>query len=324
MLAEVVRTSLGALDRRFVLSAFVPTAVFAGLTGLTVHPGVLNGWQRQSGAMQIVYAVAFLAAALLVASLVANLPLIRFYEGYWGSPVGRGLARLGSAHHRGVLDRLGRRGDHQTVERRYPLPSCLDEVQPTTLGNVLRNSEVYARDRYGIDAVVAWPRLFLVMPDHARASVGAVRGELELLVNVATFAWLYAFIAGIHEVVVDGPRWRFLLLFLGPLLAAWFMYLGAVTVAVAYGSQIKAIFDTYRKELLEKIGAEDDTADERDQWYRITQFWYRGIPLDADLLPDEEPQAQAMDTDPLPRRPRLGVWLAVLAVILAGVGVLVR
>jgi hypothetical protein len=322
MLTEVIQTSLGVLDRRFVLSAFLPTVVFAGLAGLTVLPGALNGWQRQSGAMQIMYAVAFLAAALLVASLVANLPLIRFYEGYWGTPVGRGLARLGRAHHRAVLDRLGREGNYQKVERRYPLPSCLDEVQPTTLGNVLRNSEIYARDRYGIDAVVAWPRLFMVVPDHARASIGAVRGDLELLVNVATFAWLYALVAGIHEVVVDGPWWRFLLLFLGPLLVAWFTYLGAVAVAVAYGSQIKSIFDTYRRELLEKISAEDAKGDERDRWYRVTQFWYRGIPLGADLLPDEEPQPQAVDSAPLPRRPRLGVWLALVAVILAGIGVL--
>ena len=40
------------------------------------------------------------------------------------------------------------------------MPSQPDQVMPTALGNVLRNAELHPRDRYGIDAVLTWPRLY--------------------------------------------------------------------------------------------------------------------------------------------------------------------
>lgn len=313
MLTPAAQASFTALDRRFVLSAFLPTVFFAGLTTITLWPSVLTAWQRQPGATQIVWAVAFAASALLVSSVLANLstPILRWYEGYWRGPI----ARLGRAHH---ARRLGR-APYSLVYQRYPLPSSADEAQPTTLGNVLRNAELHARDRYDLDAVVVWPRLFLIAPDHVRASVGVLRGELEMLLNVCTLAGLYGVIAGVRELVADGPWWRFPLVFGVPMVVGMLAYLASVAVAGAYGEQIKSVFDTYRLELLEKVDP-DNPAAENVRWYRLAQLWYRAIPTGTALEPDDGTAAPA--EPPTGRVPRLSVWFGLLVVVLTVLGTL--
>lgn len=53
-------------------------------------------------------------------------------------------------------------GDIQDLELQAPLEE--QNVMPTRLGNVFKASELYAYDRYFIEAITVWPRLFAILP----------------------------------------------------------------------------------------------------------------------------------------------------------------
>ncbi|MET8986401.1 hypothetical protein ABZW49_13210 [Nonomuraea wenchangensis] len=294
VLDKAMETTVGAVDRRFLLTAFLPTALFLALVTITVWPpsgqgGALAQWQRQGGELRLVEAIAFVAVALLGAALLAGVTgsLIRAYEGYWPGRLGAAVGAVGRRHHRVVLTRLGTHADpgaYARIEAGYPFPSDPGQVMPTTLGNVLRNAELYPRYRYGLDAVLVWPRLFLLAPDRALAGVAAARADLELHLIVSFLSFLYALIAAAGGLLLGRPWWAFPLLFTVPMVVGWLSYRVAITSARTYGNQVKAVFDLHRLDLLDRCAAEL-TGSEEERWHRLQEFWYRAVPADVVTMP---------------------------------------
>lgn len=308
-----METTVGAVDRRFLVTAFLPVAVFLALVAVTVRPPA--EWHVAEG-------IALVVVALLVAALLAAMTgtLIRAYEGYWPGRLGAAVGALGRRHHRKVLTGLGARGDpaaYARIENGYPFPSDLGQVMPTTLGNVLRNAELHPRYRYGLDAVLVWPRLFLLAPDRALAGLAAARADLELQLTVSALSLLYGLVAGVSAIAQGRAWWAFALLFAGPMAAAWLSYVAAVAAARTYATQLKAVFDLYRLDLLERLAADLPGAEE-DRWHRLQELWYRAVPIEAAELPPPSPMAEV--TGPRSGM-RLSGWyaLGVLAGTLAGV-----
>ena len=56
------------------------------------------------------------------------------------------------------------------LRRRFPLPDHL--VRPTALGNALSAMEDSAGRDYGLDAVIVWPRLYVVLGGRSRRCGG--------------------------------------------------------------------------------------------------------------------------------------------------------
>ena len=73
------------------------------------------------------------------------------------------------------------------------------------------------------------------------------------------------------------------LCFWGAVVVAWLTYLGALAAAVTYGQLIRTTFDVHRGLLLAQL----DLVEEPGLWPRLAQHWYRGIPMDVKLEPDE-------------------------------------
>jgi hypothetical protein len=179
---------VGLFDRRFLLTSWLPGLLFwAGLLGLAAAgPGwadLLHWWTGQPAEVRLLLAALGLAwttftAALLAANLGA---VIRLGEGYWETvPV---LRRLETTTARPSPHPAPRaeQGPGRLSPALRQLPGPSQQRPATRLGNILKSAEDYPADRYEINAVVAWPRLYLVLPDRMRTTLAGAKASLDLM-----------------------------------------------------------------------------------------------------------------------------------------------
>jgi hypothetical protein len=261
MVSTILSQVTGQLERRFLLNAFFPTLIFSTLVGLVVATGVrsvsevVDLWDDQSSLVQTLLVIGSVAAVLVLANVVANgtLAITRLFEGYaapasWFADWGRNY------HHW----RAGKilRDNPELFEQRYPVhPRKLQSanVAPTRLGNLLRSAESYPQDRYGVDAVRVWPRLYHVLPEGLRASMGEARASMEFLLVIAFLAGLYTAFSTTFLLIVAGPPPWFVGSLLGGTGVSLIAYWAALTPAAIYGDHIRAAFDLHRLKLLQSI-----------------------------------------------------------------------
>jgi hypothetical protein len=282
-----------------------PALVFwlGGLASVAVWHGVadsvadvrqwLSGRTTAEVAGVLVLALAVVGGSgVLVARLTVT--LTRLMEGY-GWPRGTGAVRrrlvarqqrrrvraeedyqrclveweTASAPRRDEL--TARRVRLEMLLRRLPTdpdPAVPGRLMPTRLGNVLRASECLPGDKYGLDAVICWPRLWLVLPGDARAELVHARAGLDAAVSACAWAVLF---------LVFTP---------------WSPWAPAVTVAVApmayygwvisraqqFGDLVEATFDLYRPALYAALRwpLPATPAQERVAGAAVTDYLWRG------------------------------------------------
>ncbi len=145
-----------------------------------------------------------------------------------------------------------------------PLPELM---MPTTLGNILRTGETLPRQKYGLDAVVCWSRLWLVLPETARAELTATRQQLNQLASwwswgLLSLMWMYWLpVSGILSVV-----WM------------WLAYRLMLPVARTYADWIEGVFDLYRWELYKHLhlSLPGSSAKEVELGEQLTKLIWRG------------------------------------------------
>jgi hypothetical protein len=210
--------------------------------------------------------VLLLFAALLAVSILSQplqLSLVRLLEGYWPTDnrLVSALADRRRARHRKSRARL-RAAQRRTaaddaaapdiqarmqaawqLQKRYP-PEPL--VMPTALGNALRAAEHRAGRRYGWDTIVAWPRLYPLLPDRLLAILDDLRDQLDVAVRFCV-VFLVAAVISFGLLVTHG--W-WLLVPAAALVLAWLSYRAAVGAALAYGEGLESAFDLHRFDLL--------------------------------------------------------------------------
>lgn len=268
---------LGSKDLgvRFNLVGVLPAVVLA----LLILAGVWSGAPASSPDLGAVGAklssvsageVALLALGILAFSLVLHplqLSLVRLLEGYWGEGrAGRTLAGWGRRRHQGRRRELdGRtrfpRPADRTVDperarsamlaawelrRLYPGP---DRVLPTSLGNVLRAAEDRAGDKYGLDAVLVWPRLFPQLSEGLASALDDARNQLDVAARFAV-TFLLAVVAALILFTAHG--W-WVTVAAGAAGLAWLSYRAAVNAAIAYGELMETAFDLHRFDLLKAL-----------------------------------------------------------------------
>jgi hypothetical protein len=151
-------------------------------------------------------------------------------------------------------------------------------VMPTRLGNALRAAEAYPGDeeRWGLDAVFWWPRLYLILPDGARSQVDDARAALDQLVVLTMLS--AAFAAGALALSCAGLSLAVGLgCAAGALLLSRGSYLAAVTAATVFGDLVRSCYDLYRGDLLNRLGWEvpPTLKRERQLWGALGQQLYR-------------------------------------------------
>jgi hypothetical protein len=276
-----------------------PAVVFwlGGLLARTWHVGGLteladltDGMSRQSTLTQVALVLVLLSAVLGSALVVDRLsaPALRLLEGYWPfwtdplrhrmisrvttrSEVDQQLwqhltAELDTPDRSPTASELSR---YARLERRlHHLPATPDRLLPTRIGNILRSAETRSTDKYALDAVVAWPRLWLLMPDVSRQELTAARARLDAAVSGAVWGVLFC----------GFSLWTPLVIPVGLGVAAaavWFWIPGR---AETFGDLVDAAFDVHRTLLYRHLRwpLPTDPRDERVRGEALTAYLWRG------------------------------------------------
>jgi hypothetical protein len=277
---------VGLLDRRFLLTSWLPSLLFwAGLLALAAAgPGwadLLRWWTGQPAEVRLLLAALGLAWNTFTAVLLAgNLgAVIRLGEGYWEAvPVLRRLEPRRRAHYLALHRELSE--DPAGYPKLYAdFPTRSSSVRPTRLGNILKSAEDYPADRYEINAVVAWPRLYLVLPDRMLATLAGAKAGLDLMATLYALGAAFS-ILGTATAAATAPWYAAVLCALGGISLACLGYEGQVRQARPYAQLICAAFDLYRQLLLTTQGLipASSYGQERQQWRQLSHLWYQGAP----------------------------------------------
>jgi hypothetical protein len=271
------------------------------------------------GATLLIFTLWLLAIALLALNRV----IIRAKEGYgawnparlcsfiekWRFERARNRIRELDSEYL-ALSKLGQELDPASDRLRADLSRYLAErfpaeeshLLPTAFGNAIRAFEVYPHVMYGLDAIPAWPRLTMVMPEGSRTLIEAAKSQMDFWVNL----WLLSLVLTLEYIGLAIFTQEFgnplsLLALLLALLASN----RARNAAIMWGESVKAAFDIYLSDLQEKLGLLDnlDPVRSRDQWSRLSIAM---IFRDPRGLPVQRKSRAASDARPAKPMPQKG------------------
>jgi hypothetical protein len=184
-----------------------------------------------------------------------------------------------------ALDQL-----HSQMEAKEPvqtLPYNLKRLTPTMYGNAWAVMEEYPLVRYGMDSMVFWPYIrvvmfkendgLLVQIDNQKLLIDFVT-HMALVLGILTLEGLVATI--LHPGIVP------LVATLVALWFAWVFYQSGVSYVRTMGLLISQAFDLYRLKLLDlfDVARPATLDDEYWVWNRLAAFLRRGEPFYFDMI----------------------------------------
>lgn len=138
---------------------------------------------------------------------------------------------------------------------------------PTKLGNILRAREYSPERKYGLDAIICWPRLWSLLPETIRIDLTDARTSLDRLAEL--FFWGFLFTC-----------WFFLTPWALVISLLWMRvtYWVACQHAASFGDLLESAFDLHRFLLYDAIGwhRPKNTQEEKDLGKQLTEYLWRG------------------------------------------------
>ena len=253
--------------------------------------GALNGldhWaRRQSEITQLVVLLAVLtcvaASGLLVQRLTA--PVLRLAEGYWPPVLGRASGRrVGAVRNRaaclderfqelaGPVDSgtatARQRSEFADVDQRLRRFPADGDYLPTRTGNVLRAAERRPGEKYGLDATVVWPRLWLLLPSDTRSEIAQARSALDAAVTAVIWAF---FFLGFSFLAFWAP-----IITVGVIVVSCLYWIPGR--AEVFADLVEAAFDVYRLAVYEQLRwpLPANPQEEHESGVRLTTYLLRG------------------------------------------------
>jgi hypothetical protein len=256
-------------------------------TGTWSDPGVDLGQAFRNLDLKALASLSVLSVALAITMHPLQFGLIQMLEGYWGvSRLGRRLAFASIMRHRkrarvlltrqlddampndtiGAYDPAAKEpparnpmADPDTVRRLWSsreaarmgaaYPHRLEDVMPTSLGNVLRHYETLAGHAYGLESITTVPRMMQVAATRDVEYVQNQRMQMELAVRTCV---LGLFATAVTAALMWTEGWYLLLSFI-PYLVAFAAYRGAVVLAHEYGTALCVLIELNRFALYERL-----------------------------------------------------------------------
>ncbi len=263
-------------------------AWISGANGLSGLRRAADWAGRQSAPAQVVVIIAALAAVGASGVIVQRLavPALRVIEGYWPRGFG-GLSRWRAKTITGKVKDLDnrfqelagpvletkdataeQRAEFVQLDRRLRRLPTDGDYLPTRTGNILRAGERRPEDKYGLDAVTLWPRLWLLLPADTRTELAQARSALDDA--VATMVW------GLLFTAFGALAW-------------WAVPAGVAVTMVMYlywipsraevfADLLEAAFDLYRRLLYEQLRwpLPSRPHDEHEAGEQLTSYLVRG------------------------------------------------
>jgi hypothetical protein len=209
-----------------------------------------------------------------------TLPVTRLLEGYWPDICGFWQWRVSAAQKRwdkiyaewNRLSKLSSPSIKDTRDRTeldHILRRCptRDRLLPTRLGNILCAAETRPIGKYGLDAVICWPRIWLLLPDHNRADIASARASMDDGVRLVLWGMLSLI-------------WAIWVWWLIPIAIIIVFISYRITLAAAgdFSDLMEAAFDTRRSLLYEALGwpMPKTPAEERASGEALTKYLLRG------------------------------------------------
>lgn len=213
-----------------------------------------------------------------------DLAVLRLLEGYWPGRLRRLRRRLIDWRDRSItraearLQELAKKHERKelTLDEREELSALdwrlmslppYDMRMPTRLGNILRAAEVRPLHKYGLDAVICWPRLWLLLPESVKGDLTGARDKLD---NAARL-WLW----GVLFLVWTVWSWWAVPVSLLTILVAHRWLLSSAEV---YGSLLESTFDLFRGSLYKSLRwpLPSNPGEERKFGEDVTAYFWRG------------------------------------------------
>lgn len=265
---STITGALSGLGRRFSFTGVLPFVIVTGYLAIlgavavsSPGDGVLdaaNGAARRAGPAGL--GLLFLVSLLLaVVTEPFQIACVRFLEGYWGGARGtRAIRDIAVERQRRRMVALQEAADHAAGTERDSLrsialrsrlevyPNDEDKLLPTVLGNALRAGELQAGERYGLNTIHTWPRIFGRASEDLRLAVAELHEQIDAGARLTVALGL----AGAVSAPVLLVRGWWNVVTLVTLTGAWIAYLGAVNAAKRLNVLLAAVFDLHRFDLL--------------------------------------------------------------------------
>jgi hypothetical protein len=296
-----MRDVAGSLGKFFFIAGFVPALAFCVAVDLVILPPLLGGQHLVNlelfGIPGLLYVLGGILLGFLLLAL--NTPIIKLYEnGFYVSGWlkkrnrDRCLERYTALMARREAYQQAAEQDREleaaiakleavhkkleSLETAQRLPHYPEVVMPTDLGNAYAVMEEYPYERYGMDAMVYWPRLSGVLSDEYRAQIADLKTTADFSLNFSLLSGLFglgslavgSWVPGVWELVCGVLA----------LVAAYGLYRSAVGSTRELGEAVMSSFDLFRGTLLESYGwpKPDSLSAERRLWLLLASFIRRG------------------------------------------------
>ncbi|WP_174708763.1 hypothetical protein [Nostoc sp. TCL240-02] len=144
-----------------------------------------------------------------------------------------------------------------------------NQLMPTRLGNILRAAEQRPLEKYGLDAIVCWSRLWLLLSDAVKKDLQEARADL----NTAVRIWLWSLLFIVWTI------WVWWAAPVGIICAIFAYYYWAIDAARNYGELIDATFDLHRHLLYQSLRwyLPPEPDKERLAGKSLTEYLWRGF-----------------------------------------------
>ena len=299
MLTKLMEGLGDRLADRWIAALLTPAFVF-WLEGFIMWIGKF-GWVSveqwfvhfTSPVLQVIVVVGAFLGVTLSAFVVQQFAqtTIRVFAGYWPRwfPLRLWCIRYQKSRYQHLRQRLrvlaSRDHDSLTLEEREELsfvdwhlihmPLSQDLLMPTRLGNIFQAAGLRPETKYGLDFVICWPRLWLLLPEEVKKELTEARASL----NTAACIETWAFLSLLWGIVL----WTWWAVPLALIILCYVYYRWMLNAAAIYGDLLDATFDLHRMDLYKSLRWPLPTTPdaERQSGKQLTQYLWRGVVEDT-------------------------------------------